>query len=82
VLNSLGLVWAQEFGGFWVFGWGPQNGTKKLLSKCCQVLTSLFSLGGGIPGGEFRVFHLCNTRWFQVLETKIPQQKNPLVLGI
>jgi len=50
VLNSLGLVWAQEFEGFWVFGWGRQNGTKKLLSKCCQVLSPVCFLFGGLGG--------------------------------
>jgi len=41
---------------------------------------SAFFLGGW-GGPEFRVFHLCNTRWFQVLETKIPATKEPLGSG-
>jgi hypothetical protein len=64
--------------GFWL-------GTTKWNQEAAfQVLPgshqSAFFLGGG-GGPEFRVFHLCNTRWFQVLETKIPATKEPLGSG-
>jgi hypothetical protein len=60
--------------GFWL-------GTTKCNQEAAfQVLPgphqSVFGRGGGV-----RVSHLFNTRWFHVLETKIPATKEPLGSG-
>jgi hypothetical protein len=68
----------KNLGDFGFLVGGRQNGTKKLLSKCWQVLTSLFFEEGA---GGFRVLQLWNTRWFQVFETKIRATIEPLGSG-
>jgi hypothetical protein len=57
VLNSLGLVWAQEFEGFWVFGWGRQMEPRSCFPSVARFShQSAFFWGGAGGDSRYSIF--------------------------